>query len=187
MKSIVYILVFLTATARCQNKLNTDQINILNIELTHIKDNHPNSNSLKKIIGDSLLVNKKVNRYDPLPPGYDLKKLCMSNEELTVDEANEIFGNGEFSYPDPDKHKTHWSAEDFAGYKIAFFEDRKKSPRDNVLATLHNVISISIPSIRSDGKFALMHVEDSAGGQLKIYKKVVGKWVSYKSIWLYLV
>jgi hypothetical protein len=187
MKHFFQILLFLTSTALCQSKLSIDQVNILTLELNDMRDKYPHNNSLKKIIGDSLLVNKCINHYDIIPSGYGLKEWSVGVQELTVDEANEIFGNGELNYSAPDKNKAIWLADDFTGYKIAFVDDRNMGPRDNILVRFHNVFSLSIPSVRSDGRFAFIHVANADGGQLKIYKKIDEKWILYKSMWLYLI
>lgn len=136
------------------------------------------------IANDSLVIGQTV--LEPERSMPELKQYLINTEKLSEAEANDIFGAGNTNmFPVADK-KEHWTAADFPGHKILFYNDVLKKKLDGKFG-MYNPLYFSPPVIRRDRKYAFIQVENShEGGALHIYKCENEKWFFYKSVPLYL-
>lgn len=138
-----------------------------------------NNPQLTRYIGDSLLVDKDV------LPNYTIDKLInmgLSSKSLVKEEVGEIFGTKpaeSFQL----KHTTlKWQTRNFKKTIVKLYSDNDKNQNLNFFGLL----SISVPVIRKDKKYAIVQVENiQEGGLLRVYKKTPKGWVFYKTINLY--
>lgn len=181
MKFII-LLLFFTTVSRCQNKIN-DEKNILELEISGLRDYYLNKPSIRTFENDSMFIVKDV----MIPDHHQsqLKQHLLIGRELTQAEADEIFGTGGFTFEGA-ICITQWSHSLLGNGKIILYDE---DVRKRYLGKLGspNPIALSCPLIRNDGKFALIQMSGrTLGGLLHIYKKENGEWILYKEITMFL-
>ncbi|MES2486285.1 MAG: hypothetical protein V4581_10120 [Bacteroidota bacterium] len=181
MKHYLFSLLLLPVISCCQSLTNT-QIQIVQLELTQLKETH-RSQCYNNIIGDSLLVYKDV--IINFDSAIYLSEYTVMSEQLKQEEANDIFGTdtGKIFYQMPATDIKEWKTEYFPDFKVAF-----ATVKNQRISPMCNPLSLSIPCVRSDGKYALLYcTSESIGGLLKIYKNNNSAWALHKQIILFAI
>jgi hypothetical protein len=157
--------------------MNADERAVFELEVSR----NDNSTHLKRFVGDSLLVNRSILPYQKT--FGEFKSWCIATKTLNEQEADEIFG----SKPDKLFRLKHdgkeWTSQDFQRRIVSLFVESE--PRQQNLG-FFGTLSISVPVIRKDKKYALIQVDNiQEGGLLRVYKKTSQGWIFYKTINLY--
>lgn len=151
-----------------------------------MKDQFVNLPYTKIVVGDSILINKKILQEDRTIE--DLAYWVVNTQKMTDIEAKEIFGKkGSLSFMSDNKNDV-WNYENFSGFKVALFDEKYTNAVTNknsekIGVGTFNILSISKPMIREDKKYAIIKTSsESQGGVLSIYKLVGKKWQFLKQI-----
>jgi hypothetical protein len=181
---IIYVIisVLFFSLTYSQVRLNSVEKQVLERELSV---RNKNSDVLRKMIGDSLLVHINIMPYQKSLT--ELKSTISASKELTKEEIDEIFGS------EPDKnynlpnHPKEWILKDFSGMLVTFYKGDNEIAKRKILE-MYNVLSISVPVVRKDKKYALIQTSNEhEGGVLHIYKNTSKGWTLYKNIQLYYI
>ena len=190
----LYIALLFCGLCKAQSTLlplNSDAYTkIINLELSRqapgFISKKPNA-----VVGDSIVLHKDIWHFES--SFSEFKSFCIASEGLTAPQAEEIFGRT----PDKNFQKNtlprSWNTTDFPGQKVFLFDNNihvlystTRSQKNEVAIGTGMILSLSHPSVRDDGKYALIETFSQAYGCiLSIYKKNETGWELYKLIIVY--
>jgi len=179
-KLILFITVLSSLLASGQNKY---EVEILRLEVLKYRTVYAGTPTIRK---DSIYIAQKIpNKIleEYLFENQAFSKFLVEAEEITQEEADEIFGKGsEKTFAISKPADSLWTQEYFPGLKVKLFQSVKGRFEP------YHVFTFSKPFFRDDYKYALVFLGSrNEGSVMSIYKRTEKGWVLYKTIQLYLV
>lgn len=176
------IILLMFSLSHCQVKLDKFEREVLKSEILKREENN---GRLQKMIGDSLLVHINILQFDS--SFNELKAKIIISGELSKDEVEKIFDSDPDKIYKVSKRFKEWTQKDFTGRNVTIFKGNSENSKRKILE-MYNVLSISVPVVRSDKKFAFIQTSNEhEGGILHIYMRNGDNWIWYKDIQLYFI